>query len=293
MRRILKRNIFNFSMLSPAIIIIGGVMIFPTLYAFFMSFFNWRLGKTPQFIGFENYVKMFTLPDILHSIWITILFGIIVTVLTIVFGLFIALLLNMELKGTNLAIALLLIPWAIPPVTNGVMWNWIIDARFGTFNNVLMSLGILDNFKAWNQDPWPAFIIIIFSTVYKFLPLAAFLLSASLKTIPKALYEAAEIDGATPIGRFFAVTLPLVRPAMVIISILLSVGTFKAFDMIYIITKGGPANFTAVLNFLSYMTTFKNMNFGLGSAIAFFISFLIFIICIFYYKTSYREVRHD
>ena len=289
----LGKNIFDFTMLSPAIIIIGAVMIFPTLYAFFMSFFNWKLGKTPQFIGFENYIKIFSIPDILHSIWITVLFAIVVTVLTIVFGLFIAILLNMELKGTSLAIAFLLIPWAIPPVVNGVIWKWLMNARFGTFNNVLLSIGILDNFRAWNKETWPAFLIIVFSTVYKMVPLAAFLVSAALKTIPKSLYEAADIDGASPIGRFFAITLPLVRPALVIISILLSVATFKAFDMIYVITKGGPANFTAVLNFLSYVTTFKHMNFGLGAAIAFFISFLILIVCIIYYRTTFREVKYD
>jgi len=289
----LSRNIFAFNMMAPAILIIAIVMGFPTLYGFIMSFFKWRLGKTPQFIGFENYLKMFTVTDIFHSIWITILFAIVVTILTIVFALFIALLLNMELKGTNLAIALLLIPWAVPPVVNGVMWKWIFNARFGTFNNVLISLGILDNFRIWIKEPWPAFLIIVFSTLYKMLPLAAFLLSASLKTIPKNLYEAAEIDGMSPIGRFFAITLPLIRPAMVIIFILLSVATFKAFDMIFVITNGGPGNFTALLNYMSYITTFRNMKFGLGAAMAFFISFLILIICIFYYRTTYREVRYD
>jgi len=288
----LSRNIFAFNMMAPAILVIAGVMGFPTLYAFIMSFFKWS-GKTPQFIGFENYLKMFTVTDIFHSIWITILFAIVVTILTIVFALFIALLLNMELKGTNLAIALLLIPWAIPPVVNGVMWKWILDARFGTFNNVLISLGILHNFRIWIKEPWPAFLIIVFATIYKMLPLAAFLLTASLKTIPKDLYEAAEVDGMSPLGRFFAITLPLIRPAMVIIFILLSVGTFKAFDIIFVITNGGPGNFTALLNYMSYMTTFRDMKFGLGAAIAFFISFLILIICIFYYRATYREVRYD
>ncbi len=280
-------------MMLPAIIIIFLVMVYPTLYAFYMSFFNWKLGKTPKFIGFDNYVKLFSIPDILHSIWITLLFAVLVTIFTIVFGLFIAVLLNMELKGTNLAIAFLLIPWAIPPVVNGVMWNWLMNPRFGTFNNVLISLGLLNDFRAWNQEPWPAFFIIVFATVYKLLPLSAFLLSASLKTIPKTLYEVAEIDGASPIGRFFSITLPLIRPGMVIIIILLSVGTFKAFDMIYVITNGGPGNFTAVLNFLSYVTTFKIMNFGLGAAIAFFISFLILIVTIIYYRITFKEVRYD
>ena len=287
------RNIFAFNMMSPAIIIISVVMVFPTLYAFYMSFFKWRLGETPQFIGIENYIKMFNMQDIFHSIWITILFAILVTVGTIVFGLYVALLLNMDLKGTNLVIALLLIPCAIPPVANGIIWKWIMNPRFGTFNNILISIGVLDDFRVWAQEAWPALLIIIIATVYKMIPLAAFLMSASLKTIPKALYEAAEIDGMSTVGRFFAITLPLIRPSIVIISILLSVGTFKAFDMIYVITKGGPANFTAVLNFLSYTTTFRHMKFGLGSAIAFFISFIILIVCMFYYKVTNREVKYD
>lgn len=288
-----KRNVFALNMMSPAVIVIAIVMIYPTLHAFYMSFFKWRLGKTPVFIGFENYIDMFMIPDMFHSIWITIVFSAVVTLLTISFGLFIAVLLNMELRGTKLAIAFLLIPWAIPPVVNGVMWSWLMNARFGTINNVLLSLGIIDDFRVWTMEPWAAFFIIVFATVYKMLPLSAFLLSASLKSIPKVLYEAAEIDGKSPVGRFFAITLPLVRPTMVVIFILLSVATFKAFDMIFIITKGGPANFTAVLNFLSYITTFRHMKFGMGSAIAFFISFLILIISIFYYRVTYREVRYD
>jgi len=289
----LRRNIFVTSMLSPSVLIILAVMLFPTIYSFFMSLFDWRLGKPRQFIGLGNYIKLFTTPDILHSIWITILFAIAVTVLTIVFGLFLAVLLNMDLRGTNVAIALLLIPWALPPVVNGVMWGWMTNARMGSFNNILISIGVLSDFKVWISDPWYAFLIIVIATVYKMLPLSAFLLVASLKTIPKDIYEAAEIDGMSPVGRFFAITLPLVRPSMVIIFILLSVATFKAFDMIFVITQGGPGNFTAVLNFFAYMTTFRHMNFGLGAAMAFFISFLILIICVFYYRVTYREVRYD
>lgn len=289
----LESNIFAFKMMSPAILIILGVMIFPTIYALYMSFFDWKLGQPLKFIGLKNYVDIFTLPDIVHSVWITIFFSVVVTILTIVLGLFLAVLLNMELKGTNFVIAVLLIPWAIPPVTNGIMWKWIFNPKFGTFNNLLITLGILDHFRQWQAEKWPAFIIIVITTVYKMLPLSVFLLAASLKTIPKDLYEAADIDGISPVGRFFAITLPLIRPSMAIIFILLSVSTFKAFDMIFVITQGGPGNFTAFLNFLSYTTTFRHMNFGLGAAIAFFISFIILIISIFYYRMTYKEVRYD
>lgn len=289
----LKKNIFAFNMMFPAIFIIALVMLFPTLYAFFMSFFDWIFGKTPKFIGIQNYINMFTLPELSHSVWITILFSILVTGLTIIFGLFIAVLLNMELKGTNLAIAFLLIPWAIPPVVNGVMWEWIFSPMFGTFNNILLKIGILHSFRPWQLEKWPAFLIIIIISVYKMLPLTAFLLTASLKTIPKELYESAAIDGVSPIQRFLSITLPLIRPSMVILFIILSIGTFKAFDVIFIVTQGGPNNFTAVLNYLSYVKSFRHLDFGVGATLAFFVSFLILIATIAYYRVAYREVRYD
>jgi len=288
-----SRNLFALNMMSPAIIIITIIIIIPTLFAFIISLFDWSFGQQLNFIGFENYINLFKIRDIFHSIWITLLFSVLVMFLTIVFALFLSVLLNMDLKGSKLCIALLLVPWAIPPVVNGVMWRWIFNPRFGTFNNILISLGILDNFRVWSMEPWPAFFMILIPTVYKMIPLATLLLSASLKTIPKALYEAADIDGMSPVGRFFKITLPLIRPVMVVVFVLLSVSTFKAFDMVYVITQGGPANFTALLNYLSYTTTFKYLNFGLGSAIAFFVSLLILILCIINYRITYREVRYD
>jgi len=288
----LRRNSFNINMMLPAIIFILFVMVFPVIYSFVMSFFDWRLGKTPKFIGIENFVSIFKIPDIAHSVWITILFALVVTLLAIVFGLFLAVLLNMDLRGSNFLMAILLIPWALPPVVVGLMWKWIFNPRLGTFNNILIAMGLLGNFREWQSEPWPAFIIIVVTTVYKVLPLTVFLLSASLKTIPKELYEAADVDGMSPVGRFFSITLPLVRPSMVIVFILLSVETFKAFDLIYVLTRGGPGNFTSVLNYISYLYSFTFMKFGLGAAIAFFVSFLIIIVSIFYYRLTYREVRY-
>lgn len=287
-----RRNSFNINMMLPAMIFILFVMVFPVIYSFVMSLFDWRLGKTPKFIGIENFVNIFKIPDIAHSVWITILFALVVTVLAIVFGLFLAVLLNMDLRGSNFIMAILLIPWALPPVVVGLMWKWIFNPRLGTFNNILIAMGLLGNFREWQSEPWPAFIIIVVTTVYKVLPLTVFLLSASLKTIPKELYEAADVDGMSPAGRFFSITLPLVRPSMVIVFILLSVETFKAFDLIYVLTRGGPGNFTSVLNYISYLYSFTFMKFGLGAAIAFFVSFLIVIISIFYYRLTYREVRY-
>jgi ABC-type sugar transport system permease subunit len=291
--RFFKSVKFETFLMLPAIMVIAFVMVYPTLYALYLSLFDWKLGKDKSFIGFKNYINIFAVPDITHSLWITTLFTVIVVVIAIILGLLFAKLLNMGLVGSNFALALLLVPWAIPPITNGILWFWIMNPRFGTFNNLLINIGILKEFIVWFQRPWPAFMIIVAATVYKVLPLTVFLLSASLKTIPKSLYEAADIDGASDINSFFSITIPLIRPVLVVIFILLSVYTFKAFDMIYAITKGGPANFTAMLNYVSYIITFRNMNFGLGAAVAFLVSFIILIISIFYYKLIYSEVKYE
>ena len=287
-------RLFTFLLLLPSIVVMGVLLIYPTLNAFWISLnkVNFR-EQSYEFILFKNYQNIFTNSEILNSLKVTAIFSISVIVGTIIIGFLIALLLNRDFFLKKLCIAILLVPWAVPPIANGLMWKWIFNARFGAFNNFLMSIGLLDKHVNWFLIKESAIIIVIFTSIYKLLPFTVFLFLASLQTIPKEMYEAAEVDGINVFGKLFRITIPLIRPSLIIILILLTVSTLKEFDMIFVLTNGGPGYGTAVINFMAYIQSFKILKFGQGSALAFFISIMILIINIFYYRVFYKEVRYD
>lgn len=287
-------RLFTIILMAPSIIVMGVLLIYPTINAFWISLnkVNFR-EQSYEFILFKNYQTIFSNVEILNSLKITLFFSISVIIGTIVIGFSVALLLNREFILKKLCIAILLVPWAVPPIANGLMWKWIFNARFGAFNNFLMSIGLLDKYINWFLMKESALIIVILTSIYKLMPFTVFLFLASLQTIPKEMYEAAEVDGINNSGKLFKITIPLIRPSMIIILILLTVSTLKEFDMIYVLTNGGPGYSTAVINFMAYVQSFKILKFGQGAALAFFISIIILVINIFYYKALYREVRYD
>jgi ABC-type sugar transport system permease subunit len=264
------------------------------LYAFWMSL-NVIDFQTREyhFVFFRNYGEIFTDSRTANSFITTIYFSISTIIVTIVLSFLLALLLNQDVPGQAFFRAILLIPWAIPSISNGLMWKWMFNARSGIINNLLISLGLLDRFENWLTHLFWALAIVVIAMVYKQLPFVTFLFIATLQTIPDQLYEAAKIDGAGPLKRLFFITIPLVRPSMVIILIILSVATLKAFDMIFILTHGGPADATLVANYLAYEKTFTRLDFGGGAAIAFVISIIILLINLGYFKTLYKEVRYE
>ncbi len=288
-----KNKKFAFYLMLPAILLIFGLLLVPMIYAFWMSLNNINF-QTRQytFVFLKNYTSIFTDARTSKSFITTIIFSITVLSFTIVLSFLFALLLNQSVPGKGVFRALLLIPWAIPQISNGLMWKWMLNARSGIINNFLISVGLLHKFKNWLIEPTWAFVIVCVAMIYKNLPFVTFLFLASLQSIPSQLFESAKIDGAGVFARVRLITIPLLRPSMVIILILLSVATLKAFDMIFILTQGGPADATLVANYFSYVKAFQLLDFGGGAAIAFVISFLILFVNLAYFRMLYKEVKY-
>lgn len=284
----------SFYFMLPAIILTVGILIYPIINAFWISLnkINFMTGEY-KFIVFKNYIDIILKSELLKSLQVTFIYSLCVIFGTLILGLIIALLLNKNFKARGFCIAILLIPWAIAPVVNGIMWKWIFNPRFGFFNNFLLSIGVMNSFENFLIMKWPAMIIVILTAIYKWIPFTTFLLIASLQTVPRVLYEAGEVDGVSPIGSFFKITLPLIRPSLVIVLIFLSVASLKTFDTIYVLTSGGPGYETSVINYMAYLQTFKYMNFGQGASLAFLISIIILFVNIIYYKLFLKEVRYD
>jgi multiple sugar transport system permease protein/N,N'-diacetylchitobiose transport system permease protein len=164
------------------------------------------------------------------------------------------------------------------------MWKGIFNAQYGSLNALLTQLGVIHDYVPWLSDPWRAMNLVILSDAWKTTPLVAFFLLAGLSSIPTELYEAAAVDGLGWWKRFRAITLPLLVPAISIVVVLRTVEAFKVFDIIYAMTRGGPANGTAVISYYTYVTAFSDQNFGIGSAMAMLIVLIIGVLCLTYLR---------
>jgi ABC-type sugar transport system permease subunit len=269
-----------------------GLYVYPLTYSFVISFFRSDIRKPGVvFLGLKNYVEIFKTPELLLSFWKTIYFTMVSLAIEMVAGIAIALAFNRRFAGRPLARSLILIPWAIPPVVNGILWNWLVHPKIGIVNYLLVQLGVLERYKPWLADPAWALNIIVIADAWKWTPLVVLLVLAGLQAIPDDLYEAATIDGCTPVQTFFRVTLPLLRWPILVTLLLRTVEAIRVFDIIFIMTKGGPASTTKLTTFYVWEVAFKYHRLGFGSALAYLITFLIIIFAVLYYRTVSSRVE--
>jgi ABC-type sugar transport system permease subunit len=248
--------------------------------------------KRPQrfdFIGLDNYTDILDSSEFWSSLWITIQFTVLVVTIVTVLGVAIALLLNQPFRGRGVVRTLILLPWAIPPVVNGLMWQWIYDSKIGALNGALVALGILSEYRGWLSDPTSALLALVFADVWNVLPLAVILLLAALQKIPGELYESARMDGAGPLQLFWYVTFPWLAQTLLVVLILQTLSAIRAFDVIYVLTAGGPGTATTTLTWLTYLTTFENLDFGLGNAYALTVSLITLGFALVYFRVLYRR----
>ena len=284
-------ELFAFILILPAVLIVLGLYVYPLTYSFVISFFRSDIRKPGVvFLGFKNYVEIFKTPELLVSFWRTIYFTMVSLAIEMVAGIAIALAFNKHFVGRPVARSLILIPWAIPPVVNGILWNWLVHPKIGIVNYLLVRLGILERYKPWLADPAWALNIIIIADAWKWTPLVVLLILAGLQSIPDELYEAATIDGCTRSQTFFRVTLPLLRWPILVTLLLRTVEAIRVFDIIFIMTRGGPASTTKLTTFYVWEVAFKYHRLGFGSALAYLITFLIIIFAVLYYRTISTRV---
>ncbi|MGE8942257.1 carbohydrate ABC transporter permease [Leptospira interrogans] len=280
---------------APSLIAIIFIAIGPIIYAGWISLHNYVLTrpKNFSFVGFANYLEIIASPEFYASFVITLQFTVLVVAATTVFGLAIALLLNQEFPARNFIRAIILIPWAMPPVVNGLMWQWIYDAKVGALNGALFSLGFIDEYRGWLSDPVSAMFALVWADTWNTVPLTVILLLASLQRIPAELYNAARLDGATGLQMFKYITFPWLAQPILIVLILQTMAAIRAFDIIYVLTAGGPAGSTTTLSWRTYLVTFESLNFGMGNAYAYIISIITLTLAVIYFKLLYRRGEFD
>jgi ABC-type sugar transport system permease subunit len=207
-------------------------------------------------------------------------------------GLLFAILLNERFRGQLPARLAMIAPWALLTISNGVLWAWILNPTYGIANALLMSVGILSAPKPWLSDTFWTMNVIILADAWKTVPNMTLLLLAGLQPISEDLYEAAEVDGATRWQKFSRITLPLLRPVILVAIALRTIGAFRVFDIIYVLTgNGGPADSTKVISFYAYDQAFHYLYFGYGSAIAWLITAFMLILILIYMRLLRSEVE--
>jgi multiple sugar transport system permease protein len=286
-----ERPRFALLLNAPALIAITLLAGYPIVYSAFISLHKYSL-KRPRifdFVGLSNYVQLLNSSEFWMALWVTVQFTVLVVTLVVGLGIVFALLLNREFPGCGIIRALILVPWAIPPVVNGMMWQWIYDSKVGALNGLLMSLGLITEYRGWLSQPTSALLAIVWADVWNMVPLAVILLLAALQRIPSELYEAARIDGAGNFQLFRYVTFPWLAQALLVVLILQTMSAIRAFDVIYVLTAGGPGTATTTLTWKTYLTTFDSLDFGLGNAYAYMVSLLTLALALIYFRVLYRR----
>lgn len=273
------------ALITPSILIIFGVLLFPILYSLFLSFNNLNIRDNSfAWVGIKNYADMFLDSTWRYSVKQTIIFTIISVFCEIVFGVMVALILNKEFRGRGFVRGIMILPWALPGVVNAIMWKWIFNADYGAFNALMTQMGLIDKYQAWLATPKNAFICVLIANIWKETPYVVLLTIAALANIDKGLYEAASIDGANGWKAFWMITLPLIKPVVLILLITKTIWALQTYDLVYLMTAGGPMGSTEFITYLIQRTSFKYLKWGAGSAMAFTLSMICFIMTLIYIK---------
>jgi multiple sugar transport system permease protein len=277
--RLSRAHWFPYLTILPVLAVLTTILIYPLLQVLVMSFRAVDLGRPvpgEPFIGLANYAEMLHRPQFWQSLRVTVVYTFSVVILTCIGGLIVAQLLNAKFRGRALARALLILPWALPPVVTGLVWSWMFDFQFGVVNYGLKLLHLVDKNVNWMVNPDLALPAVIVATAWKHLPLATIILLAGLQSISLELYEAAHIDGANALQRYRYVTLAGLRPVLGLLLLLETLWNFKSFTYIYMMTGGGPARSTESLVVSVYYEAFQFYKFGYAAALG----TIILLICV-------------
>ena len=277
---------FALALLAPSIIVVFGIVVYPILKTLYTSLFAVDTpfsGHFP-FVGLDNYTFALSQSDFWSAVERTAYFTFVSTGFELLFGMAIALLLYAPLRARWLFRTIVVLPWALPTIVNGAMWRYFFNAQYGVVNAALTQLGITSSYHAFLSSPFAALNIVVFADVWKNTSLVAFFLLAGLTTIPRDLYEAARVDGYGRWGALTHITLPLLRPVLVVVLVLRTIEAFKVFDIIYVMTGGGPANGTQSIAFYTYQRAFSDEYFGYGAALAYLIVVFIMVLAIIYIR---------
>ena len=266
-------------------------MLYPLLYTVYLTVADYHVmkGVSGGFTGLEKYIRVMTDSQFWNAIGVTMYFVAGSLILQMILGFAAALFLNIPFRGQKYLRAVMLAPWAVPTVANAQLWNWILNASYGALNKLLMQIGIISEPIVWLGRPALALNVIIVADTWKMLPLFVVMLLAGMATIPESHYEAAKLEGAGILASFRLITFPLLKPMLLVVLILRTSQAIKVFDIIYMLTQGGPNNTTMTISYYTYYQTFGLFDFGYGAALGMIVTIITIFIALTYKKILKAE----
>ncbi|MWB99342.1 ABC transporter permease subunit [Agromyces sp. MMS17-SY077] len=282
----LSDGVFAFLLVLPGLALLLAVVVYPLITALVTAFFKQSLvlpGR--EFVGFQNIIDVLT-GEFSRLLWQTLVFTIGTTLFPFVIGFALALALNTRIRGAKVLRGLMLIPWLVPGVVVSFLWMWIFNANYGVMNALLEGIGLIDQPQAWLAQPATAMGAVILAKTWQSFPWMMVMLLAGLQTVPRELHEAAEIDGAGTIRRFFSITVPQLKGIIGLVLLLEFIWNFQHFDIIYVLTGGGPAGSTQTFATAVYETAFHGFDLGHAGAIGLLWMVLLMALVVVYVRFS-------
>ncbi len=284
-RRRLGRRGYSWATLAPVLALVGLFTLLPFAYAAWTSVHRHVLVLQGRpYVGLRNYRNAIEDPLFASSLKTSLIFVAVAVPLVTLVGLCVALLLNQRVRGFGVLLVLVLLPWSVPTVSAGIMWRLLLHGDFGALDGFLYRIGAIDNYVQWLSNPRLAMGSVIAVHVWREFPLAAILFLASLQTIPPELGEAARLDRAGASQRFRYVTLPLLKAPLLIVLVYETIVAMSVFDLVYVLTGGGPGSATTLFSWFTYTATFKYLNFGEGAALSFMMAAILLAVIVIYMR---------
>ncbi|MGO2438522.1 MAG: carbohydrate ABC transporter permease [Serratia proteamaculans] len=283
-------------LLAPMLLMMLLLTAWPLGRTLWLSFTDAALvgnDITPAWVGADNFIYALTDPDFQAALWRTLYFTLVSVGFEGVIGVLVALLLNQKFHGRNVLRVLVILPWALPTIVNATMWRLNFNPDYGSINALLTQLGVIDHYRSWLGDPASALNAVMLADIWKNYPLITLLTLAALQSIPDDLYEAARLDGASAWRRFRAITLPAILAPLAVALVLRTIDAFKVFDIIYVMTRGGPMDSTKTLSFFVYQESFSYLRAGSGAAYAVLMTLLCGLLIALYMLMLFRQRRRS
>ena len=287
-----KAGNFKYLLLSPAVLVVAVVTAYPLVNTFILSFRDWRLDRSPrpeEFVGFENYIRAFGDRFFWNSVYVTITFTVISVVLSVVIGLAMALILQKPSRLNMVVKTTLIFPFAVAPALKGFSWRFMLNPSWGVYDSMIDTVLPFMADIVWLAHPFWAQFWLAISEVWGWAPLIALMFLGALGSISPDIFEAAKVEGASNYELFRYITLPLLKPVIVIITLLKTIFSLKMFDQVVTMTGGGPGRATQTLNYYVYLNGFRFIDMGYASALAYLLIIALTIFAIFYVRALYGK----
>lgn len=276
----------GYAFVLPAVLYMLVIMGYPLIYNMVLSFKNLELANlasgNSMFVGFENYITLMQRDVFWTSVFNTLLYTVGSVFFQFIIGFLLALFFSMKFKLAPFLRGILMVSWLIPQTVTALLYKFMMSSDAGIFNHMLMSIGLIDQPLPWLTNPDAALWSVVLANIWIGVPFNMLLLSTGLSGLPEDIYESAGLDGANRLQKFVHITVPLLRPVIMVVMMLGFIYTFKVFDLVYVMTGGGPVNATEVLSTLSYRYSFDEFHFSIGAATANVLFLILFVISLVY-----------